>query len=121
MLCGETALTFEADSPKGWPDMPRRAAEWGGYPGDELGGGSDPPLSMHLIFTNTAAPSFSELKPGFNHWTRDVRYCAEGVDVSSVWVSDPPECFPFGELDTENSVLGARGYSRESVHMHTLK
>ena len=35
-------------------------------------------------------------------------------------MSDPPNYIPVGELDTENSVLVDRGYSRESVHMHAL-
>ena len=38
----------------------------------------------------------------------------------SAFVSDPPQYIPVGELDTQNSVLVARGYSRESVHIHTL-
>ena len=38
----------------------------------------------------------------------------------SAFVADPPQYIPVGELDTENSVLVERGYSRESVHMHAL-
>ena len=38
----------------------------------------------------------------------------------SSFVSDPPQYIPVGELDTENSALVDRGYSRESVYMHAL-
>ena len=38
----------------------------------------------------------------------------------SAFVSDLPQYIPVGELDTENSVLVDREYSRESVHMHAL-
>ena len=36
------------------------------------------------------------------------------------FVSDPPQYISVEELDTENSVLVDRWYSRESVHMHAL-
>ena len=35
-------------------------------------------------------------------------------------MSDPSQYIPVGELDTENSALVERGYSRESVHIHAL-
>ena len=37
-----------------------------------------------------------------------------------MFVSDPPQNIPVGELDTENSVLVERGYNHESVHIHAL-
>ena len=44
----------------------------------------------------------------------------KGVGFLSAFVPDPPQYIPVGELDTENSVLVERGYSRGSVHMHAL-
>ena len=39
----------------------------------------------------------------------------------SAFVWDPPQYIPVqGELDTENSVLGDGGYSRERVNKHAL-
>ena len=35
-------------------------------------------------------------------------------------MSDPPQYIPVGEWDTDNSMLVARGFSRESVHVHSL-
>ena len=35
------------------PDQQRRAGEWDTYPGDELGGGYDLPLSRHIAFKHT--------------------------------------------------------------------
>ena len=117
---GGTALPFEVGPPRGQPDQPGRTGEWGAYPGGELDGGFDLPLSRHLAFKHTPVPSFSGLKPEFNSWTRDARYYAKGVGFLSAFVSDPPQYIPVGELDTENSMLVARGFSRESVHVHTL-
>ena len=82
-----------------------------------MGTGNDIPLSR-LALRHTAVPQFSGEKPEFTAWTRDARYYAKGVDFLSVFVSDPPQYFPVGELDTENSVLVGRGYNCESVHIH---
>ena len=55
------------------------AAEWCAYPGGELGGGIDLPLSRYAVFKQTAVPSCSGLKPEFNPKTRGARYFAKGV------------------------------------------
>ena len=114
------AVPVEVGPARGQPDQPRRAGEWDSYPGGELGGGYELPLPRHLAFKHTATPSCSGLKPEFTAWTRDARYYAKGVGFLSAFVSDLPQYIPVGELDTENSVLVDREYSRESVHMHAL-
>lgn len=70
---GGTALLDEVGQPRGQPDQPGRAREWGAYPGGELGGGHDLLLSHHLVIEHTAVASFSGLKPEFDPWTRDAR------------------------------------------------
>ena len=85
-----------------------------------MGGGCDLPLSRHLAFSYTAVPLLSGLKPEFHPWIRDARYYAKGVDILSAFASDPPRGIPVEELDTEKSVLVARGFSRECVRMHTV-
>ena len=95
--------------------QPGRTGEWGTYPGGGLGGGFDLPLSRHSAFKHTAVPSLCGLKPKFNPWTREARYYAQGIGLLSVFVSGPPQYIPVGELDTDNSVLVARGFSRERV------
>ena len=72
------------------------------------------------ILLYTHVPSFSGQKPEFTAWTKDARYYAKGAGFLSAFASDPPKHIPIEELDTENSVLLDRGYSRESVHMHAL-
>ena len=47
---GGTALPVEVGPPRGQPDQPERIGEWGAYPGGELSGGCDLPLSRHLAF-----------------------------------------------------------------------
>ena len=116
----EAAVPVEVGPARGQPDQPRRAGEWDAFPGGELGGNFDMPISRHLAYKYNTAPVFSGLKPEFISWTKDARYYAKGVGFLSAFVSDPPQYIPVGELDTENSVLVARGYSRESVHIHTL-
>ena len=73
-----------------------------------------------LALKHTAVPSVSGKKPGFTAWTRDARYYAKEVGFLSVFLSDPPQYVLVGELDTENSVLVDRGYSRASVTIHAL-
>ena len=110
---GGTALPAEVGSTRSQPDQPVRAEEWGAYPGGELGGGFDLPLSRYLAFDHTAVPSFRGLKPEFNPWTRDARVIPQRM-------SDPPQYIPVGAVDTQLSVLVARGLSRENVLIHTL-
>ena len=88
------AVPVEVSPARGQPDQPRRAGKWDACPGGELGGGHDLPLSRHLAFRHTAVPSFSELKPEFNSWTRDTRYYAKEVGFLSAFVSDPPQHIP---------------------------
>ena len=114
------AVPVEVAPARGQPDQQRRAGEWDTYPGGELGGGYDLPLSRHIAFKQSAVPSFIGQKPEFTAWTSDARYYAKGIGFLSAFVSDPPQYIPVGELDTENSVLVDRGYSRESVHVHAL-
>ena len=86
-----------------------------------MGGGYDLPLSRHIAFKLTPVPLFSGQKPEFTAWTRNARYYAKGVGFLSAFVWDPPQYIPVqGELDTENSVLGDGGYSRERVNKHAL-
>ena len=113
------AVPVEVGPARGQPDQPRVAGEWGSYPGGELGVGSDMPLPR-LALKHTAVPQFGGKKPDFIAWTRDARYYAKGVGFLSVFVSDPPQYVPVGELDIENSVLVGRGYNRERVHIHAL-
>ncbi|CAN0597874.1 unnamed protein product, partial [Laminaria digitata] len=56
----------------------------------------------------------------FNPWTRDARIHAKTIGFFGVFVSEPPEYVPVGELDTENQVLVDRGFTTESVQRHTL-
>ena len=116
----EAAVPVEVGPARGQPDQPRRAGEWDAFPGGELGGSFDMPTSRHLAYKYNTTPVFSGLKPEFITWTKDARYFAKGVGFLSAFVSDPPQYIPVGELHTENSALVARGYSRESVHIHTL-
>ena len=74
-------------------------------------------LYLDILLLSTL---FSGQKPEFTAWTRDARYYAKGAGFLSAFVSDPPQYIPVGELDTENSVLVDRGYSRKSVHIHAL-
>ena len=71
------AVVVEVDPARGQPDQQRRAGEWDTYPGGELGGGYDLPLSRHIAFKHTAVPLFNEQKPEFTAWTRDARYYAK--------------------------------------------
>ncbi|MEP4804727.1 MAG: hypothetical protein ABJZ69_09975, partial [Hyphomicrobiales bacterium] len=64
-------MPVEVGPPRGQPDQHGRTGGWGAYPGGELGGGFDLPLSRHLAFKHTPVPSFSGLKPEFNPWTRN--------------------------------------------------
>ena len=47
------AVPVEVGPARGQPDKQRRAGEWDTYPGGELGGGYDLPLSRHLAFKHT--------------------------------------------------------------------
>ena len=113
-------MPVEVGSPRDQVDQPGRAGEWDAYPDGEFGGGFDLPLSRHFAFKRTAVPSFSGLKPEFNPWTRDARYFAKQLGFLSAFVPGPPQYICVGGLDTEQSVLVARGFSRESVHMQTM-
>ena len=115
----EDAVPVEIGPARGQPDQPRGAGEWGSYPGGDLGVGYDMPLPR-LAFKHTAVPKFNGEKPEFTAYTRDAMYYAKGVSFLSPFVSDPPQCVPVGELDTENSVLVGRGYNRERVHIQAL-
>ena len=115
----EAAVPVKVGQARGQPDQPIMAGEWGSYPGGELGVGYNMPLPR-LALKHTAVPQFSGKKPEFTAWTRDIRYYAKGVGFLSVFVSDPPQYVPVGELDTKNSRLVGRGYNRERVHIHAL-
>ena len=71
---GGTALPAKVGAPRGQPDKPGKAGEWGAYPGGELGGGFDFSVSRHLAVDHTAAPSFSGLNREFNPRARHDRY-----------------------------------------------
>ena len=113
------AVPVEVGPARGQPDHPRRAGERDAFPGGELGGSFDMPISRHFAYKYNTAPVFSGLKPEFTTWTNDSRYYAKVVGFLSAFVSDPPQYIPVGELDTKNSVLVARGYNRESCLLYT--
>ena len=74
-----------------------------------------------LLLSSPLSRHFSGQKSEFTAWTRNARYYAKGVGFLSAFVWDPPQYIPVqGELDTENSVLGDGGYSRERVNKHAL-
>ena len=54
------AVPADVGPARGWPDQ--SVGEWDTYPGCELGGGYNLPLSRNLAFKHTALPSFSRRK-----------------------------------------------------------
>lgn len=46
--------------------------------------------------------------------------CQTSEDILSAFVSGPQQYISVRELDTKNSELVARGYTREGAHMHTM-
>ena len=80
------------------------------------------PLSRQIALKHTAVPPLNGKKSEFTAWTTDARYYAKkgvGFLYVSIFVSDPTQYIPVGDMDTENSVPVDRGYSRESVHTYT--
>ena len=59
--------------------------------------------SRPLAFNHTAVPSFRGSQPEFTAVTRDAQYSPKGVGFLSVFVSDPPQYIPVGQLDTEQT------------------
>ena len=111
------AVPVEVGPARGQPDQQRGAGEWDIYPGGELGGGGDLPVSRQIAFKHTVVPSFSGQKPEFTAWTTGATYYAERIGFLSAFVSDSPQYIPVGEVDTENSVPVKWAYSRQSVHV----
>ena len=116
---GPADVYVEVDPARGQPDQPRGGEEWGSSRAGDLLNGYDMPLRK-LALNHTAVPTFSGKIPESTACARNARDYVIGIGSLSGFERDPPQYIPAREFDTENSLLVYRGYSRESVHIHTL-